>query len=275
MKPEIAILMATYNGALFLKEQIDSIINQTYKNWTLYFHDDGSSDETISIINEYCNKYSNIYFIEDDETHRGPEGSFSFLLKKIEAPYYMFSDQDDYWIPEKIEKSYNSICKFNEELPALVAANQEITDKNLRLLRTYSNIKSNLLSKKELMKAFCFFPGCTMIFNKVLRDLYNSEDNPFSILHDHKLTLVNLKYKGEFHYVKEPLIKYRQHDSNAVGSSVTNSSTNKFKRIKDIIRNWWMHYRVRKYYLNQSLIAYIKVYFIGKFLLVKDRMRYS
>lgn len=60
----IAILLATYNGEKFLKEQLDSIYSQSYTNWSLYIRDDGSSDRTIDIIGEYSEKYSNIFWLQ-------------------------------------------------------------------------------------------------------------------------------------------------------------------------------------------------------------------
>lgn len=275
MKRKVAVLMATYNGEKYLRDQIDSIVFQTFKDWELYIHDDGSEDSTVSIIEEYCEKYDNIFCLEDDEKHRGPEGSFAFLLRNVDAPFYMFADQDDYWYPDKIEKSYEKICELEkDDIPALIATNHDVSDKDLNLLYTFSNIKSNLFSNKDLMRANSYFPGCTMFFNKKLRDLYDREDNPFLILHDHKIALLTLKHDGKFFYINEPLIKYRQHDSNVIGSSVRiKSDYNGIERIKRMCKIWWAHYKVRKFYLNQSLMKYIVFYLKGKFLFLYDRIK--
>jgi glycosyltransferase involved in cell wall biosynthesis len=102
----IAIAMATYNGEKYLKEQIDSILEQSYNNWVLYIHDDNSQDNTVSIIKEYQLKYSNkIVFLDDDISFGNPQDNFSYIITKIPESYeyYMFSDQDDFWLENKIE----------------------------------------------------------------------------------------------------------------------------------------------------------------------------
>lgn len=106
---EIAILMATYNGEKFLREQIDSIIKQTNNNWTLYIHDDGSTDSTLSIVQQYCREHENIIFLEDEVKGRGAAQSFFYMLESIDSLYYMFCDQDDYWQPDKVEVSYSQL----------------------------------------------------------------------------------------------------------------------------------------------------------------------
>ena len=103
MKEKIDVLLATYNGEKYLKEQIDSILNQTYQNIHLIISDDCSKDETQKILKEYKEKDDRIT-VYIQEQNLGYIKNFEFLLEKVESDYYMLSDQDDVWLPEKIEK---------------------------------------------------------------------------------------------------------------------------------------------------------------------------
>ena len=102
-KRSIAILMATYNGEKYLKEQIDSIMNQTNHDWTLYIQDDGSKDKTLDIIKSYSDE--RIVWVDNGLTRQGCCMNFMSLLNKVESSYYMFCDQDDVWLPEKVQIS--------------------------------------------------------------------------------------------------------------------------------------------------------------------------
>ena len=97
----IAILMATYNGAKYLREQIDSILSQTSNLWHLYIHDDGSKDGTMEILNDYTTRYPETVSVLDYPSRGGALQNFMSLLEKVEADYYMFSDQDDVCIPRR------------------------------------------------------------------------------------------------------------------------------------------------------------------------------
>ena len=131
----IAILMATYNGSRYLREQIDSILSQTNDNWQLYIHDDGSTDSTMDIILEYCNKYiGKIVYLNDAQKHRGAAMSFMYLLKQVEADYYMFCDQDDVWLPNKVEQEFKSITEYSNEKPILVFSDLYIVDEKLNVI---------------------------------------------------------------------------------------------------------------------------------------------
>jgi len=113
--PKIAILMCTYNGEQFLNEQLDSIQNQNYKNWTLYVNDDGSKDKTLNILKAYQKKWG----IKKIIIRRGPQKGFCqnfFQIindKKINADLYFLSDQDDVWMPNKLSHTLKKISKLD------------------------------------------------------------------------------------------------------------------------------------------------------------------
>ena len=91
--------MATYNGKKFLGEQIDSILSQSSRLWHLYIHDDGSTDGTVELLNDYANKYPEQITIMNYPSQGGALQNFTSLLEQVEADHYMFSDPDDVWNP--------------------------------------------------------------------------------------------------------------------------------------------------------------------------------
>jgi len=97
MDSKVEILLSTYNGAKYLREQFESIIQQDYPHWKLIVRDDGSSDGTLTIINEYIAKYPDkITLVKDDAGNLGHSNSFSKLLRLSTADFVMYCDQDDY-----------------------------------------------------------------------------------------------------------------------------------------------------------------------------------
>ena len=135
MKEKIDILLATYNGEKYLKEQLDSILNQTYKNIRIIISDDCSKDTTPEILKEYQKKDDRIE-LHIQKNNLGVVKNIEFLLKQVKSPYYMLADQDDYWLPEKSEKSLE---KLKEEKADLVFGDLEVVDKNLKTMYSSFN----------------------------------------------------------------------------------------------------------------------------------------
>jgi len=135
MEETIDVLLATYNGEKYLAEQIESILNQTYKNIRILISDDCSKDNTREIIKEYQKKDSRIhaYF---QENNLGYIKNFEFLIKQVESNMFMLSDQDDVWLPEKIEKSAELMKRENADL---VFGDLEIVDQNLKTINPSFN----------------------------------------------------------------------------------------------------------------------------------------
>ena len=216
---KVDILLATYNGEKYLREQIESILNQSHKDFRLLISDDCSKDLTRTILEEYKNKDSRIE-IFFQENNLGVVKNFEFLLGKVEANYYMFSDQDDIWKENKIEKSLSKI----EEGFDLVYSDLEVVDENLNVIyesywklkgiydkiKKYNNFNSLYLNN--------FVTGCTMISRKELINKFLPLPNSSKyVLHDYWISLI-LSQDGKISYIEEPLIKYRQHKNNKVGS---------------------------------------------------------
>lgn len=214
MYNKIAILMSTYNGERFIREQIDSIIKQSCKEWSLYIRDDGSTDNTINIVNEYVHNNENIYLLTDNK-NMGVVRSFFYLMNNVDSKYYMFCDQDDYWVENKVEDTLSTL-ELNEEFPTLVYSKKSIVDENLIKIENVSSLRSNNLD----FSLFCmdnFISGCTMGINRKLRDLVIRVSNYENILmHDWWISMV-ASYFGKIIFIDKFGILYRQHGDNAVG----------------------------------------------------------
>lgn len=223
-KHNLAILLATYNSQKFLAQQLESLFNQTNRDWTLYIRDDGSTDATISIIEDFMDKYSNIKLITDNESGLGPMKSFLELLRKVEAYYYMFCDHDDIWLPEKVSTSINSmqlICSDYPDKPVIVHTDLIVVNDNLEVINSsfwkLSAIKPKIIANRNLIQVFNCVTGCTMIINEKVKKISFPfiDDAP---MHDWWLALQTLRKGGIIKHIAEPTILYRQHGSNEVGA---------------------------------------------------------
>ncbi len=214
MERKIDILMATYNGEKYVSEQIKSILQQTYKNWTLIIRDDNSDDNTLKILYKYQKKDKRIKIINDSMGNLGFVKNFEELLKYSDSDFIMFSDQDDIWYNNKVEKMYDRIVTENNNIPILVHCNANVCDSNLKL------IKKNFIKSIEMKKNNYFFSfivqGSSIILNKNLKIIAL----PFlkeSYLHDRYLHLLSELF-GKKIFIDEPLMNYRQHENNQIGS---------------------------------------------------------
>ena len=264
---KIAIIMATYNGERFLAEQIESIINQSEKDWKLYIRDDGSQDKTIEIIQEYSQKDSRIINIEDKETHLGPGKSFFKALEQIDAELYMFSDQDDFWLPDKIEVSlnaYNSI-KESKTRPIIVHTDISVTDENLNIIRKSRwddvNLDPNKLKSYNYLAQYCYTQGCTLLFNNSAKKLAIPIAD-YASMHDWWISTRCIKAGGIIESVYTPTMLYRQHSNNVVGMHYDNIDF--FSRKKEGLKNNIKRYSRLKQDGYGSLLKYIFYKFLLK-----------
>ena len=174
----IAILMATYNGEEYIKQQIDSLLNQTVQNWNLYVRDDGSKDKTVALIKGYEKKYSNIHLIEDDLGSLGVRDQFLHLMNIIDADYYMFCDQDDEWFPNKIELTMTRMKELEKENPdkaILVGSDCSMCGPDLEVVNQscwdHLRIDPDKFLSYQGICVYPFVTGASMILNKKVKDI--------------------------------------------------------------------------------------------------------
>lgn len=226
-KVNVAILMATFNGERFIEEQINSICNQTFKDWTLYIRDDGSTDKTLSIINRFEKKDNRIHLISDNMKRLRPMKSFLTLLKEVEADFYFFCDQDDFWKKNKLELMMRQILNQNNKKPNLVYCNLQCVDSSLNPIdNNFNNLVGTVTSYSRCITND--MPGCVMLINKALRDLTNKYTTNYKeiMMHDWWIALI-AQFCGKITFLNDRLILYRQHGDNAVGAGKNGSTLKK------------------------------------------------
>lgn len=211
----VDILLATYNGEKYLSDQIESILNQTFSNFTLYIRDDGSTDSTKDIIALYCAMDSRVRFILDDVNSNSVGRNFFELIKRSTAEYVFFSDQDDVWLSTKVERSLSKIISIQE--PCLLYVNGEVVNESLE--RSSINVyKSDGLTSsfKNLLFYNGGVQGCATVANRKLIDLVRDKENIHWYMHDQVLTFYAVAY-GKVYFINEVLFLYRQHSRNVIG----------------------------------------------------------
>ncbi|WGQ07515.1 glycosyltransferase family 2 protein [Pedobacter gandavensis] len=239
---KIAILLAAYNADKYLEEQIESVLSQTFQEWTLYIRNDGSNDNTSKIIDNYCNIYPNIVEIDKGGVNLGCRNNFFRLLEVVDSDYYMFCDADDVWFENKIELSINRMREIellHLNKPLLVHTDTAIYDQNLNLIaesfwKTANINPDRFLTFNLLCVSFCV-GGSTMLFNKQVKDLVIPlEDN--DLIYDYWIA-INVVKHGVISTIHQPTTKYRQHDSNVCGVTLgeENSFYNKIKNWKSLL----------------------------------------
>lgn len=228
----VAICLATYNGELYIEEQIKSILGQTFGNWMLFVRDDGSSDGTAGIVKQYANRYEGrIFLIEDDSliggsAKRNFAAILSWIKKHFDFSYFMFADQDDVWLEDKIEKSLKIMKEAEAEKnqPLLVHTDLKVVDRNLNVLgESFFRYRALNPDVKDLRHLLIQnnVTGCTMLWNKALNNLVDIGDEAVA-MHDWWITLTACCF-GEILCINEPTILYRQHGTNVVGATQVNS----------------------------------------------------
>lgn len=251
---KLAILLATYNSARYLAELLDSLVNQTYRDFTLYVRDDGSTDSTLQILESYQPKFDNMVILHDGVTSRRAMGSFIWMLENIDATYYMFCDHDDIWLPQKVELSLAKIREIERDnRPALVCCDLVVTDSNLNTigpsLWSYMKLRPELLTKLKYAISCNLFTGCTMIINRAARDI-SLPISPRAVMHDSWIGLRVLTAGGDVAWIPTPLILYRQHTDNLFGAHRVSRSRSyylhKLRTIKGVIATYRQNFLMAK-----------------------------
>ena len=217
----IDILLATYNGDKYLENQLYSLLSQTYKDWRLLIHDDGSTDDTLQIIQKFQDLDPRIQLLDDGIKCGGPAQNFLHLLKQSTADYTIFCDQDDIWFETKLADLKNAF----ENKPMLVFCDAYSYSENKGIIAN----KVIAVERKHLRQQLFLnggIHGCSIMFNKPLRDKIHTIP-PHQAMHDHFLTLFALSF-GTLKYLNKSLMLYRQFHENKF---TTNIDTSIIKRL--------------------------------------------
>ena len=228
----VAICMATYNGAKYLEQQLNSILKQTYQNWVLFIRDDDSTDDTLRILQHYAslNPERIVLIQEPSLTGGSSKKNFASILswvkQQYDFPYFMFADQDDVWLKTKIDKSIQLLREHETaaKIPLLVHTDLKVVDQDLNVLgESFFQYRALNPDVKDLRHLLIQnnVTGCTMLWNKALNELLNIEDDAVA-MHDWWIALTACCF-GKILCLKEPTILYRQHGSNVVGATRVNT----------------------------------------------------
>ncbi|CAH0274564.1 glycosyltransferase family 2 protein [Chryseobacterium sp. Bi04] len=263
----IDILLATYNGEKFLKEQIDSLKNQSYSDWRLLVHDDGSIDKTIDIIKEYQRNDPRIILIEDGIKFGNAGKNFMHLLSFSTSDFVMFCDQDDIWMHDKIELHYNGIK--DKKTPAMIYSNGYIYKNNVNIQIEFITFHRNNIQDSIFLNGGIH--GCCVMINKLMLEKINHIFPDYVYMHDHFITILSVTF-GETIYIDKPLMLYRQHDNNVTG----NIETSFFLRLKTFLNYNNPIIEKRHYNANKSFYETYKLIMDEKKRkLFKDYLRFT
>ncbi len=235
-----AVLLAAFNGSRFIKEQLSSLMSQTYTDLTVYVHDDGSTDDTLDIVNEYAANYPGRIEIIEGPPSGSAKDNFWFLLKQVEADVYLFCDQDDVWLDDKAAREIERL----KELPAsscrCVFCDMKVVDEKLKVIdESFLHYNGRDPGDLRYQRILIDNPaaGTSMCFDRALRDRAVAWDFDLKGIEMHDgFLLAMAALCGKVSYIDTPLVLYRQHSSNEMGAARSESVFERIKRnISDLL----------------------------------------
>ncbi len=254
-KPLIKVLLSTYNGERYLKEQIDSVLSQNGVTVRLIIRDDGSNDGTLKLLREYSTNYSCIELIEGQNI--GCSKSFFNLMSSAfedDVDYYAFCDQDDVWHPDKLSVAIEKL-KIHDKTPSLYCSNLKVVNEYGEFLRfMYS---SNTKPNKNFSLLSNIATGCTCVINQNLLKLFINHDLPKdAVMHDWWFYCLACFY-GNVIFDSDAYISYRQHSNNVYGARSKSYLVKSINFLKSLVNSDKEHYRERqaKEFLHSSYSA--------------------
>lgn len=230
----IRVLLSTYNGERFIQAQLDSLLDQNYPNFAIFIRDDGSSDGTRRLLQEYTHRNPSINLILGENI--GVVRSYLELLRLDggENDFYAFCDQDDVWQTDKVSAAVASLCQQAEPESSLYCSRVKYVDEELNDIRL-SDIPRHIGWRNAVVENIV--PGCTIVMGDKLRSLMVETDGAGVLMHDWWAYLVGSAF-GTIVFDPEARILYRQHLSN-----VSQPDVSRWKRILRVAGEFWLRYR--------------------------------
>lgn len=239
--PKVAILLCTYHGQRYLAEQLDSFAAQTHSNWEVWASDDGSEDDTHVILEAYRQKWPTGRLSIHSGPREGFAANFLSLTCKatIEADYYAYSDQDDVWDSDKLDRAVRWLQTIPENIPALYCSRTRLVDAENNEIGLSPLFSKSPSFANALMQNIG--GGNTMVFNNSARALLReTEGNTPIVSHDWWAYMVVAGCGGKVFYDAKPTLRYRLHTTNLVGANF--SWPARLKRLRMLwqgrFRNW-------------------------------------
>ena len=235
----MTVVLSAYNGARHIAEQIESIRGQSFKEWKLIVRDDGSSDETVAVVNELIARDPRISLMQDSLARQGPSGSFEALLEIAYADgaqVVFLCDQDDVWLPRKMDQELSLLAaetaRKGAEHPLLVHSDLEVVDETLLLIHpSFSEFQRMSYNETDPLRTLLIHNavvGCTVAANRALLEfaLPIPADSP----HDWWLAICAAATGGVAR-ADNATVRYRQHATNVIGA------VNRHAFVRDLVRN--------------------------------------
>jgi glycosyltransferase involved in cell wall biosynthesis len=215
----VAILMCTKDGAAFLNEQLGSIADQSHVTWSLFVSDDGSTDDTREILRHFAETHSQKVAIRNGP-RKGVCANFLSLATDptIDADYFAFSDQDDIWYKNKLERALAWLATIPADVPALYCGRTELVTSDGRSYGFSPLFTRPIAFRNAIIQSLG--GGNTMVFNKAAKRLLETVGKLDVVLHDWWMYQLVSAVGGAIHYDPQPMLKYRQHLGNLIGSNL-------------------------------------------------------
>lgn len=219
-RAHVAILLATKNGAAFLREQLDSYLQQSHTDWSLHVSDDGSEDNTIEIVQDFASRAQNPTTLREGPRAGCHKNFFSLLRdSSVDADYFAFSDQDDVWYPEKLERALSVLRRARNDQPALYCSRTELVDREGRHRGFSTDFRRTPSFRNALVENIA--GGNTIVFNRAARELLKNVADATVVIHDWSIYVIISAVGGRILYDRAPSVRYRQHEGNLIGASTS------------------------------------------------------